>query len=100
MGSEKCFGSKKLMSKNKFGQQKNVWNLPLKFHQYRVETSRDIADIELLWGGWVGWFAKSFSCQTQLRLCYIEVELSCGCVWSLTTIFNLVSVAFTFYIER
>ena len=26
----------------------------------------------------VVWFAKSFSCLTQLRLCYVEVELSWG----------------------
>ena len=25
-----------------------------------------------------GLCAKSFSCKTRLRLCYVEVELSCG----------------------
>ena len=39
------------------------------------------------WWWWVmvgdgGWFGKSFSCQTQLRLCY--VKLSCGLVLGLT----------------
>ena len=40
-------------------------NLPLKFHQNRVNNSWDIADIEFLW--WVvgGGCAKSFYCQTQ-----------------------------------
>ena len=39
-------------------------NLPSKFHQNRVSNSWDIADIEFVWGGGVG-FAKSFYCQTQ-----------------------------------
>ena len=26
-----------------------------------------------------GWSAKSFLCQTQLRICSVEVELSLGC---------------------
>ena len=38
--------------------------LPLKFHQNRVSNSWDIADIEFVWGGWVG-CAQSFYCQTQ-----------------------------------
>ena len=46
-------------------------NLPLKFHQNRVSNTWDIADIELLWSGWVG-FAESFYCQTQIC---VEVRL-------------------------
>ena len=36
-------------------------------------VSKDIADIEFVWG-WVGWYAKSFSCLTQLMLSQAEVE--------------------------
>ena len=49
-------------------------NLRLKFCQNRFSNSWNITDIEFVW---VGWFAKSFSCQTQLWLnCYlVDVEL-------------------------
>ena len=41
-------------------------NLPLKFHQNRVSNSWDIANIEFLWWGGVGWGgAQSLYCQTK-----------------------------------
>ena len=48
-------------------------NLPLKFHQNRVSNSWDIANIEFLWWGGVGWvgFAESFSLQTQPLCCVV-----------------------------
>ena len=49
-------------------------SLTLKFHQNWVSNSWDIAHIEFVW------FAKSFSCLTQLRLYQVEVDLSCGWV--------------------
>ena len=42
-------------------------NLSLKFRQNRASNSSDNAQIEFVW--WVGGGPKSFSCQTQLRLC-------------------------------
>ena len=42
-----------------------------------VSNSYDIADIEFVW---VGGCAKSFSCQTQLLLCKVELWLSWGFV--------------------
>ena len=58
-------------------------NLHLKFHQNRVSNSWDIANIEFLWWWWGvvgGWFAKSFSCLTQLKvmLGWVELWLSWG----------------------
>ena len=54
-------------------------NLHLKFHQNRVSNSWDIGNIEFVWWG-VGWFAKSFSCLTQLKvmLGWVELWLSWG----------------------
>ena len=50
-------------------------NLPLKFGQNRVTNSWDITDIEFMWGGVVGWCAKSFSCRTQSLLhCVGEIS--------------------------
>ena len=43
-------------------------NLRLKFHQNRVSNSWDIGNIEFMWVGWGGWYAKSFSCLTQLKI--------------------------------
>ena len=51
-------------------------NLPLKFCQNRVSNSWDIDDVEfpvVVVGGGGG--VKSFSCQTQLLLCWVVVEL-------------------------
>ena len=42
-------------------------NLPLKFGPNRVSDSRDIADIEFLWGVGGDGF-KPFLCKTKLRL--------------------------------
>ena len=53
-------------------------NLHLRFHQNRVSNSSDMADIVFVWVGLVGWYAMSFSCLAQLRLCLVEVDLSCG----------------------
>ena len=52
-------------------------NLHLKFHQNRVSNSWDIANIEFVW---VGGYAKSFSCLTQLKvmLGWVELWLSWG----------------------
>ena len=56
-------------------------NLPLKFGQNQVSNSWDIDDFEFpVVGGGGG--VKSFSCQTQLLLCW--VELSWGWVWVVT----------------
>ena len=38
-------------------------------------------------GGSGGGCAKSFSCQPQLRLYYVEIELSCGLVVVVTIYF-------------
>ena len=52
-------------------------NLHTKFHKNRVSNSnRDICNIEIVWGvGGVGWYAKSFSCLTQLKVMFGQVEL-------------------------
>ena len=57
-------------------------NLHLKFYYNRVSNSLDIANIEFLcwWGMVVGYYAKSFSCLTQLKvmLGWIVLWLSWG----------------------
>ena len=49
-------------------------NLPLKLGQNSVSNSWDITDFEfpVVGGG------QSFSCQTQLKLCYVEVSWGYG----------------------
>ena len=53
-------------------------SLPLRFRQNWVSNRWDIGDVEFLWVG--GWFAKSFSCLTQLKvmLGWVELWLSWG----------------------
>ena len=70
-------------------------NLHLKFHQYRVSNSGDIADIEFVWWGGVGgggWCAKSFSCLTQLEVMLGWVEL-----WLTWGFDNFISKNFTIW---
>ena len=42
--------------------------LPLKFHSNRVSNSRDIADIEILWGGVVGGVCKVIFVSNQTKV--------------------------------
>ena len=71
-------------------------NLPLKFHQNRVSNSWYIADIELVWFGWVVWwggwvgvltiFSKS-KLQDMLKVFLLENK---GKTWIYRLLFSLV----------
>ena len=56
--------------------------LLLKFGQNRVSNSWDIADVKFRVGGGGGgggwWSAQSFSCQTQLKVMLVWVEVELG----------------------
>ena len=78
MSPEQMLPGKILLRQMALWQLESVLDVPgnliLKFHQNRISDSWDIADIEFVWVGGVG-FAKQFSCQTQLRLNCRWVEL-------------------------
>ena len=57
-------------------------NPPLKFHQNRISNSWDIADIEFVWGGWMGGVCKVIlSSNPTVVLCWVGALTTCWQFW-------------------